>query len=113
MQHVSQWVMKWWQSETRLLVSVLPVAGLLLVFGLIADEVMEGSTLAFDRYVILAFRSVGNSSDPVDRCGCREWLATLRRLAASLFLPLYYLQSWDICSSRTGSQQRCWCSPPS
>src|SRR4051794_29510505 len=65
MQHVSPWVMKRWQSETWLLVSVLPVAGLLLVFGLIADEVMEGSTLAFDRYVILAFRSAGNSSDPI------------------------------------------------
>jgi hypothetical protein len=103
MQHVSQWVRKRWQSETWLLESVLAIAGLLLIFGLIADEVMEGSTLAFDRYVILAFRSAGSSSD----------LATSRRLPASLFLPLYYLQSWDICSSRTGSRQRCWCSPPS
>jgi undecaprenyl-diphosphatase len=65
MQHVSQWVRERWQSETWLLVSVLAIAGLLLIFGLIADEVMEGSTLAFDRYVILAYRSAGNSSDPI------------------------------------------------
>jgi undecaprenyl-diphosphatase len=64
MQHISQGIRKLWQAETRLLVSVLVVAGLLLVFGVIADEVMEGSTSAFDRYVILAFRA-GDASTPI------------------------------------------------
>jgi hypothetical protein len=41
--------------ETWLLASILAIAALLLAFGLIASEVMEGSTLAFDRHVILAF----------------------------------------------------------
>ncbi|MEA2974814.1 MAG: undecaprenyl-diphosphatase [Alphaproteobacteria bacterium] len=64
MQHIWQGIGKLWQAETRQLVSVLVVAGLLLIFGLIADEVMEGSTSAFDRYVILAFRA-GDTSTPI------------------------------------------------
>ena len=65
MQRVWQRITTLWHAETWLLVSVLPVTGLLLAFGLIADEVMEGSTAAFDRSVILAFRSAGNVSDPI------------------------------------------------
>jgi undecaprenyl-diphosphatase len=54
-----------WHAETWLLVSAFVISGLLLSFGFIADEVMEGSTSAFDRYLILAFRSASNPSDPI------------------------------------------------
>jgi undecaprenyl-diphosphatase len=64
MQRIWGKISKLWQTETRLLFSVLVVAGLLLAFGLLADEVMEGSTSAFDRYVILAFRA-GDASTPI------------------------------------------------
>lgn len=56
---------KLWHAETGLLVSVLAIAGLLLLFGFVADEVMEGSTSAFDRTMILAFRGAGNSPIPI------------------------------------------------
>jgi hypothetical protein len=43
------------------MVLVLTIAGLLFVFGFIAQEVVKGKTLAFDREVMLALRS---SADP-------------------------------------------------
>lgn len=52
--------------EPWLLISVFSVAALLLTFGFIADEVMEGTASAFDRYVILAFRSsADNFANPI------------------------------------------------
>jgi undecaprenyl-diphosphatase len=54
-----------WRTETWLLVSVLVTAGFLLAFVLLADEVMEGDSLAFDRTIILAFRHATDPSAPV------------------------------------------------
>ena len=61
MQRAWQWIMELRQAETWLLLSLLAIASLLLGFGLIANEVMEGSTLAFDRYVMLAVRGTDAS----------------------------------------------------
>jgi undecaprenyl-diphosphatase len=61
MQRVWQRIRTLWQAETWLLICVLAIASLLLIFGLIANEVMEGSTLAFDRRVMLAFRGADGS----------------------------------------------------
>jgi undecaprenyl-diphosphatase len=55
-----------WHAETWLLISVFLVTTLLLTFGFIADEVMEGSTTTFDHTVILLFRSGSdNLSGPI------------------------------------------------
>src|SRR5882672_1302831 len=51
--------------EIWLLGSLLLIAGLLLIFIFIAQDVFEGETAAFDRAAILAFRTAGNISDPV------------------------------------------------
>ena len=51
--------------EIWLLGSLFLIAGLLLIFIFIAQDVFEGETAAFDRGVILAFRSAGNIADPV------------------------------------------------
>lgn len=53
------------QIETKLLVRVLAVAGLLLVFGLIAEVAMDQVVPAFDRSLILWFRNPANLSDPI------------------------------------------------
>jgi len=53
------------QPELWLLGAVLLIAGLLLIFVSIAEEVFEGDTAAFDRNAILAFRSAGNIADPL------------------------------------------------
>ena len=56
---------KIWRAENWLLASILAVAVLLLAFGVLAEEVAEGSTSKFDRYVLLSFRNAGNPTDPI------------------------------------------------
>src|SRR3569623_650440 len=46
-------------------VPLLVVAAMLLGFGLLADEVVEGDTLAFDRAILLWFRTPGNLAVPI------------------------------------------------
>jgi undecaprenyl-diphosphatase len=64
-----------WRAETRLLASVLVIAGLLLAFVLLADEVMEGGSFAFDQKIILAFRQGGDPSAPLGP----PWLPEMMR----------------------------------
>jgi undecaprenyl-diphosphatase len=51
--------------ETKLLLRVLAVAGLLLAFGLIAEIAMDRTVSALDRELILWFRNPANLSDPI------------------------------------------------
>lgn len=53
------------QPELWLLGTLFLIAALLLIFIFIAQDVFEGETMAFDRGVILAFRSASNISDPI------------------------------------------------
>ena len=53
------------QAETRLFASILTIAALLLAFGLLAEEVIEGETLSFDRKLLLAVRQAGNPGVPI------------------------------------------------
>jgi undecaprenyl-diphosphatase len=46
------------------LAPALIVAAMLAVFGLLADEVVEGDTMSFDRMVLLWFRTPGNPAEP-------------------------------------------------
>lgn len=48
--------------EARWLLGLLVIAALILIFGLIAEEVTEGDTGAFDRRVLLLFRSRADPS---------------------------------------------------
>lgn len=61
MRRIINWIAEVWRAETWLLMPFFVVAALLLTFGFIADEVMEGATLKFDRYVMFAFRSTANN----------------------------------------------------
>lgn len=51
--------------EIWLLGSLFLIAGLLLIFIFIAQDVFEGETASFDRAAILVFRSAGNISNPI------------------------------------------------
>jgi undecaprenyl-diphosphatase len=62
---VGQRIMSAWRANSALLASVLAIGGLLVVFGLIAEEVLEGEPFAFDRNVLLALRNPANPSDPI------------------------------------------------
>jgi undecaprenyl-diphosphatase len=41
------------------------VAGAMLLFAKLVDEVVEGETDDFDQAVLLAFRNPGNLSEPI------------------------------------------------
>src|SRR5271169_3807710 len=59
---------------------VLTIAGLLFAFGFIAQEIVRGKTLAFDREVILTLRT---SADPTVPIG-PAWLPEAARDVTSL-----------------------------
>jgi undecaprenyl-diphosphatase len=78
-----------WQAETALLVSVFIVAALLLMFGFIADEVMEGSTTALDQGIILLFRSgPDNLSGPIGPPWVREMARDITSLGSVAVLGI-------------------------
>src|ERR1700736_3544247 len=53
------------RPEPWLLRAGCVIAGLLLAFGLIVAEVFKGDALAFDRTILLAFRSAADPSTPI------------------------------------------------
>ena len=59
---------------------VLTVAGLIFAFGLIAQEVVKGKTLAFDRLIMLSLRSTADPSVPIGPA----WLPEAARDVTSL-----------------------------
>ena len=74
------WLARLGRKEIGGLVALLVIAGLVLVFGYLAEEVLEGDTSRFDTNVILAFRTSGN---PADLLG-PPWLEELGRDVTAL-----------------------------
>jgi undecaprenyl-diphosphatase len=68
------------RSEASFLIWLLTIAALLFGFGLIAQEVVEGEPLPFDRAVMLALRNPANPSLPIGP----PWLAETARDVTSL-----------------------------
>ena len=52
------------RHELPILLSLLLVAGAIWTFALLADEVSEGETYAFDRAILLAMRAPDDPSRP-------------------------------------------------
>ena len=53
------------RNEIGTLLAVLVFAGLALAFGLVANEMTEGETRAFDTAIIQAMRNPSNRADPI------------------------------------------------
>ncbi|WP_448206067.1 phosphatase PAP2 family protein [Azospirillum sp. sgz302134] len=53
------------RHELMLLIGMAVAAGLILSFGLLAGEVMEGETVSFDRAILLALRVAGDPATPL------------------------------------------------
>ena len=70
---------------------VLTFAGLLFAFGVIAQEVAKGKTLAFDRAVMLALRSSTDPSVPVGTAWLPEAARDVTSLGSSIVLVIITL----------------------
>lgn len=77
-----------WQAEAALLLSIFAVAALLLAFGLLADEVMEGTTQGFDRTILLAFRQSGVGSGAIGAPWVQEMARDLTSLGSFTVLGI-------------------------
>lgn len=74
--------------EARWLLALLTVAGLILAFGLLAEEVMEGDTGAFDRRLILLFREPADPSRLLGPTWLPEMLRDITSLGSSVVLAI-------------------------
>jgi len=66
--------------EIRILTALMLVTGGLWAFAKIAEEVMEGETRGFDRFILLALRTPSNPSDPLGP----PWVEAMARDITSL-----------------------------
>jgi undecaprenyl-diphosphatase len=64
------------------------VAGLILGFGWLTEEVLEGDTAAFDRTVVTVLRSNGNLADPIGPPSVEEFARDITALGSYAFLGL-------------------------
>jgi undecaprenyl-diphosphatase len=74
------------RDELGLLVAFLIVAALILGFGMLAEEVMEGDTSGFDRDVIMDLRTGGNAADPLGPPWLEEVGRDVTALGSFVFL---------------------------
>src|SRR6202171_2687853 len=79
------------QAETRLFASILTTAALLLAFGLLAEEVIEGETLPFDRKLLLALRQAGNPGVPIGPPWLPEAARDISALGSTIVLGILLL----------------------
>ena len=67
------------KPELWMLTTLFAIAGLVLVFGRVADEVSEGETAKFDQSILLFFR---NANDPTNPIGPPWFEAVARDITA-------------------------------
>src|SRR4051812_48594332 len=79
--------------EIGLIGALSLVAALVLGFGLLAQEVLEDDTLAFDQAVILALRTNGNPADPIGPAWLQEMGRDITALGSFAFLGFVFLAS--------------------
>jgi undecaprenyl-diphosphatase len=79
------------RSETRLFASLLIIAVLLLAFGVLAGEVIEGDTLPFDRKLLLALRVAGNPGVQIGPPWLPEMMRDISALGSTFVLGLILL----------------------
>ena len=74
-------------AHVRQYVPLAIVAIALLGFGMLADEVVEGDTLAFDRAVLLWFRVPGNIAVPIGPLWVQEAVRDVTSLLSASAAP--------------------------
>ncbi len=86
-------MLEWAKAEIAPLAALLGAAILTLGFGLLAEDVFEGSTAGLDRDVLLALRASGDLSDPLGPPWLEEAARDLTSLGSHSVLGLIVLAS--------------------
>ncbi len=76
------------RRELGLILGFAIVAGLILGFGWLTEEVLEGDTAAFDRVVAAAMRSDGAAHDPIGPPWLEEFARDITALGSFAFLGI-------------------------
>jgi undecaprenyl-diphosphatase len=77
--------------EFRLLVIFLGFAALVLAFGLLAEEVIEGDTTAFDRTIFLFFRQPDDPANTIGPLWLKEAARDLTGLGSTVVLGIVFI----------------------
>ncbi len=80
--------MRSYRPEVWTLMTVLAIAGLVLAFGHIAEEVIEGDATKFDQTILLFFRSVDDLSDPIGPSWVEEMARDVTALGSYVVLSI-------------------------
>ena len=79
------------KQELGTLAALLLCAGLILIFGIVASEMTEGETHAFDNAVILAMRAAGNHADPLGPAWFEQAVRDVTSLGSNTVLTMVTL----------------------
>ena len=74
--------------ERRVLATIVVVAALVLAFGLLASEVLEGETHAFDERILLLFRTPSDHSVPLGPPWLKEAMRDITALGSTSVLVI-------------------------
>jgi undecaprenyl-diphosphatase len=76
------------RREASLIAAFSLTAGLVLGFGMLAEEVLEGDTAAFDRLVLQVLRSNGDVANPIGPAWLEEFARDVTALGSYAFLGI-------------------------
>ena len=82
--------MRFDRPEIWTLAAVFMVAGLVLAFGHIAEEVFEGDTTKFDQTILLFFRNASDVSDPIGPLWMEEMARDITALGSYAVLSVIF-----------------------
>src|SRR5688572_19063057 len=74
--------------DRRILIAFLAVTVLLVGVGNLASEVVEGDTLAFDRWLISGLRDPANPGEPIGPWWLKKMMIDLTSLGGGPFLTM-------------------------
>jgi len=78
------------RPEVWMLTTVFAIAGLVLVFGQIAEEVFEGDAAKFDQTILLFFRNASDLSDPIGPPWIEEMARDITALGSYAVLSIIF-----------------------